>query len=87
MMRGVTDAGRELDAYRAVGDHAALERAGLFVAEGRLVVERLLEDGRFRMHSVAVTAPAAAARCIASSFMSVAITVAPVNAVRIWTAI
>jgi tRNA G18 (ribose-2'-O)-methylase SpoU len=47
--------------YRAVGDHAALERDGLFVAEGRLVVERLLEDGRFAVQSVLVTAPAAAA--------------------------
>lgn len=47
--------------YRDVGDPSALERAGLFVAEGRLVVERLLEDGRFRAHSVAVTRAAAAA--------------------------
>jgi tRNA G18 (ribose-2'-O)-methylase SpoU len=46
--------------YRAVGDHSALERAGLFVAEGRLVVERLLEDGVFAIASVLVT-PAAAA--------------------------
>jgi tRNA G18 (ribose-2'-O)-methylase SpoU len=46
--------------YRAVGDPAALARDGLFVAEGRLVVERLLEDGRFRVHSVAVTPSAAA---------------------------
>jgi tRNA G18 (ribose-2'-O)-methylase SpoU len=50
-----------LAAYRDVGDPAALERAGLFVAEGRLIVERLLEDGRFRVHSVAVTPPAAVA--------------------------
>ena len=49
------------DAYRLVADHAALERAGLFVAEGRLVVERLLLDRRFRVHSVAVTPPAAEA--------------------------
>jgi tRNA G18 (ribose-2'-O)-methylase SpoU len=42
-----------------VGDPAALERAGLFVAEGRLTVERLLEDGRFDVASVAVTATAA----------------------------
>jgi len=34
-------------------------RQGLFVAEGRLVVERLLEDRRYRVHSVVVT-PAAA---------------------------
>ena len=43
-------------AYRAVADPAALEREGLFVAEGRLVVERLLEDGRFAVASVAATA-------------------------------
>ncbi|HET7697320.1 MAG TPA: RNA methyltransferase [Vicinamibacterales bacterium] len=50
-----------IEAYRLVGDPAALERAGLFVAEGRLIVERLLLDLRFRVHSVAVTPPAAAA--------------------------
>jgi len=50
-----------LDAYRLVGDAAALEREGLFVAEGRIVVERLLEDGRFAVHSVLVTPPALAA--------------------------
>ena len=50
-----------VDAYRLVGDPAALERAGLFVVEGRLIVERLLLDGAFRIHSVAVTPPAAQA--------------------------
>lgn len=45
--------------YRLVGDPSALERAGLFVAEGRIVVERLVEDGRFRVHSIAVTRSAA----------------------------
>ena len=50
-----------IDAYRLVGEPAELERAGLFVAEGRLIVERLLLDGRFRVHSVVVTPPAAAA--------------------------
>jgi tRNA G18 (ribose-2'-O)-methylase SpoU len=50
-----------IDDYRIVADHAALERAGLFVAEGRLVVERLLEDARYRVHSVLVTPAAAAA--------------------------
>jgi tRNA G18 (ribose-2'-O)-methylase SpoU len=44
-----------------VADPAALERAGLFVGEGRIVVERLLTDARFRVHSIAVTAPAAKA--------------------------
>jgi tRNA G18 (ribose-2'-O)-methylase SpoU len=51
----------DLDAYRLVGDSAGLERAGLFVAEGRLIVERLLLDRRLRVHSVAVTPPAARA--------------------------
>jgi tRNA G18 (ribose-2'-O)-methylase SpoU len=48
-----------LASFRLVGDPVALERAGLFVAEGRLIVERLLDDGRFDVESVAVT-PAAA---------------------------
>ena len=62
MIRSVAGAADPaLEAYRSVGDPRALERAGLFVAEGRLVVERLIEDGRFRLHSVLVTAPAAAA--------------------------
>ena len=62
MLRHLTDAGDPaLAAYRDVGEPAALERAGLFVAEGRLIVERLLEDGRFCIHSVAVTPPAAVA--------------------------
>lgn len=67
MIRTITGTGdAELEAYRLVGDPAALVRAGLFVVEGRLVVERLLEDGRFRVHSVAVTPAAAAA--LAGSF-------------------
>jgi tRNA G18 (ribose-2'-O)-methylase SpoU len=62
MLRYVTQVGDPaLAAYRDVGDPAALERAGLFVAEGRLIVERLLEDGRFHVDSVAVTQPAAVA--------------------------
>ena len=51
--------------YRHVGDAAWLEQRGLFVAEGRLVVERLLalagqesEDARFAVESVLLT-PAA----------------------------
>lgn len=67
MTRHITSATEpDLAAYRDVGDHAALGRAGLFVAEGRLIVERLLEDGRFRIHSVLVTPTAAAA--LASTF-------------------
>lgn len=47
-----------LERYADVGNPAALTRAGLFVAEGRLVVQRLIDDGRFAIESVLVT-PAA----------------------------
>ena len=62
MFRTITNAADpEMAPYRRVGDAPALERDGLFVAEGRLVVERLLADRRFRVHSAAVTPAAAAA--------------------------
>jgi tRNA G18 (ribose-2'-O)-methylase SpoU len=41
--------------FHDVGDAAALEAVGLFVAEGRLVVRRLIEDARFPVASVLVT--------------------------------
>ena len=55
-----------LASYRDVGDPVALERKGLFVAEGRLTVERLLDEGRFDVESVAVTP--AAAQALAAVF-------------------
>ena len=58
----IDDAGDErLRAYRGVSDPDLAARNGLFVAEGRLVVRRLLEAGRFATRSVLVTAPALAA--------------------------
>jgi tRNA G18 (ribose-2'-O)-methylase SpoU len=45
-------------AYTQVGDHQWLRDQGLFVAEGRLVLRRLLESRRFQVHSVLLT-PAA----------------------------
>jgi tRNA G18 (ribose-2'-O)-methylase SpoU len=51
------DADWEAD-YQHVGDHRWLTAQGLFVAEGRFVVRRLLESHRFRIKSVVVT-PAA----------------------------
>jgi tRNA G18 (ribose-2'-O)-methylase SpoU len=45
-------------AYSHVSDAGWLKTSGLFVAEGRLVVERLIACQRFRLHSVLVT-PAA----------------------------
>ncbi len=44
-----------VDDYRATADPDALRRRGLFVAEGRLVVRRLLDRPRFRVRSVLVT--------------------------------
>ena len=45
--------------YRDVGDPTALERKGLFVAEGRLTVGRLLDERRFAVDSIAATLSAA----------------------------
>ena len=47
--------------YARVGDHAWLVAEGLFVAEGRLVVSRLVETGTYELHSVLVTPAAFAA--------------------------
>lgn len=44
-----------LDDYRNVPDPDLLRRRGIFVAEGRLVVRRLLEAPRFRTRSVLLT--------------------------------
>jgi tRNA G18 (ribose-2'-O)-methylase SpoU len=44
-----------LQHYRHVGDPAWLESEGLFVAEGRLVLERLIEYGQFAVDSVLLT--------------------------------
>jgi tRNA G18 (ribose-2'-O)-methylase SpoU len=44
-----------LEDYRNVPDPELIEQRGIFVAEGRLVVARLLEDSRFRTRSVLVT--------------------------------
>jgi tRNA G18 (ribose-2'-O)-methylase SpoU len=41
--------------YRRLADPDAIRRAGLFIAEGRLVVRRLLASDRFRTRSVLVT--------------------------------
>ncbi|MEO7273865.1 MAG: RNA methyltransferase [Vicinamibacterales bacterium] len=47
-----------LDPYRHVGDPSWLKAQGLFVAEGRLVVERLIASRRYPVESILVT-PAA----------------------------
>jgi len=44
-----------LAAYRNVPDHKLLTQQGLFVAEGRLVVRRLIETERLPTRSVMVT--------------------------------
>ncbi|MGE3275444.1 MAG: TrmH family RNA methyltransferase [Vicinamibacterales bacterium] len=48
-----------LDDYRLLAVPEALRTAGLFVAEGRLVVRRLLASSRFETRSVLVTPTAA----------------------------
>lgn len=45
-------------AYRRIADPRALARAGIFVAEGRLVVRRLLTLPHWTVQSVLVTQPA-----------------------------
>ena len=50
-----------LDAYRLIGEPAALLAQGLFVAEGRLVVDRLVGGRRYRLHSLLLTETAATA--------------------------
>jgi tRNA G18 (ribose-2'-O)-methylase SpoU len=47
-----------LEPYRHVGDPRWLEAHGLFVAEGRLVLQRLIEGDRYAIESILVT-PAA----------------------------
>ena len=47
-----------LDPYRHVGEPQWLESRRLFVAESRLVVERLLGESRYELESIAVTPPA-----------------------------
>jgi tRNA G18 (ribose-2'-O)-methylase SpoU len=47
--------------YRAVGDPQLLREHGLFVAEGRLVVERLLLESDYRVHSLLVSEASARA--------------------------
>jgi tRNA G18 (ribose-2'-O)-methylase SpoU len=47
--------------YRNIPDSALLERQQLFIAEGRLVVRRLLASNRLVTRSLMVTAPALAA--------------------------
>lgn len=50
-----------LDAYRDLVHPEALTARGLFVAEGRLVVDRLVRGGRHLVHSLLLTDTAAAA--------------------------
>lgn len=50
-----------LEAYRDVGAPDALAARGLFVAEGRLVVDRLVRGRRHLLHSLLLTDTAAAA--------------------------
>ncbi len=50
-----------LEPYRHVADHQWLRGRGLFAAEGRLVLERLVSSGAHAIHSVLVSPAASAA--------------------------
>ncbi len=50
-----------LEVYRRIGDSDALLARGLFVAEGRLVVDRLVRGRRHLLHSLLLTEAASAA--------------------------
>jgi tRNA G18 (ribose-2'-O)-methylase SpoU len=54
----VDPADARLEDYRNVPDPELIERRGIFVAEGRLVVRRLLQANRFAVRSVLVTTAA-----------------------------
>jgi tRNA G18 (ribose-2'-O)-methylase SpoU len=65
--------------YRMVADPAALARAGLFAAEGRLVAPRLLAS-RYRVHSLLVSdAALAALRPVLQTRPELDVLVAPVE--------
>jgi tRNA G18 (ribose-2'-O)-methylase SpoU len=59
--------------YARIGDAAWLRGQGLFVAEGRMVVFRLIEAGRFGIESILVTP--AARRALAAPLETVAVPV------------
>lgn len=43
-----------IDEYRHLSDPSLLRERGLFVAEGRMVVRRVIEDGRYQVRSLMV---------------------------------
>jgi tRNA G18 (ribose-2'-O)-methylase SpoU len=67
--------------YRGVGEPALARQAGLFVAEGRLVVERVIASSRFTVESLLVTPAAFAAlgRVVTALEPDVPIYVAPLS--------
>ena len=69
----VDPADARLDDYRNVKDAEWIRRRDIFLAEGRLVVERLLASSRFRVRSLLVTE--AALRCLRDALEAHAIPV------------
>jgi tRNA G18 (ribose-2'-O)-methylase SpoU len=61
--------------YRNLSDGQLIRGHGLFVAEGRLVVARVLADRRYRVHSVVVTDAASGALAAALSALPAAVPV------------
>lgn len=61
-----------LDAYRDAATPAALAARGLFVAEGRLVVQRLVESPGHHLHSLLLTETAARAMAVTLASLAAA---------------
>jgi tRNA G18 (ribose-2'-O)-methylase SpoU len=58
-VESITDAADpRIVAYRDIAEPQLVRTRGLFVAEGRLVVRRLIEEGRYTLRSVLVSAAA-----------------------------
>lgn len=68
--------------YAHVGDPEWLRRHELFVAEGRLVVERLVESDRFTIRSILLTSTAAGALGGAIDRVRCPVFVAPLSELR-----
>jgi tRNA G18 (ribose-2'-O)-methylase SpoU len=55
ILRGLSLDDERLQDYRLIADHQTLSARGLFVAEGRLVLARLLAQTRFPVRSILLT--------------------------------
>jgi tRNA G18 (ribose-2'-O)-methylase SpoU len=67
--------------YRDLKDRDVARRDGLFVVEGRLMLERLLASGRFRLHSVMASGAERDAALLARAAETAPVYIAPQPAI------